>query len=200
MAVPRRVRPGLPARAGQPYWFPVRETMDPEERDAAVLVRLREVMAYAYSSAPRSTAGSGTPRASKSAEIRSLEDFERVPVITKEELRLAQADAPAVRRLPVHRRRARCTASTAPRAPPAARPRSRIGRADWEAIANAHARIMWGMGMRPGDTVFVARDLQPLHGLVGRAAGAERLRRDGFPVRGRRAGHDGARRQCGWTR
>ena len=26
-----------------------------------------------------------------------------------------------------------------------------IGRNDWRAIANAHARIMWGMGMRPGD-------------------------------------------------
>ena len=32
-----------------PYWFPHRETMDPQERDAAVLVRLREVMEYAYS-------------------------------------------------------------------------------------------------------------------------------------------------------
>ena len=32
-----------------PYWFPHRETMDPQERAAAVLVLLREVMEYAYS-------------------------------------------------------------------------------------------------------------------------------------------------------
>ena len=50
-----------------------------------------------------------------------------------------------------------------------------IGRKDWRAIANAHARVMWGMGMRPGDIVFVGGDLQPLYGLLGALAGAERL-------------------------
>ena len=36
----------------QPYWFPERETMDPQERDAAILERLREVCAYAYENSP----------------------------------------------------------------------------------------------------------------------------------------------------
>jgi hypothetical protein len=35
-----------------PYWFPHRETMDPEQRKAAVLVRLREVMRHAYATSP----------------------------------------------------------------------------------------------------------------------------------------------------
>ena len=47
-----------------------------------------------------------------------------------------------------------------------------IGADDWRAIANAHARIMWGMGIRPADTVFIGSRLQPLHGLVGDAAPA----------------------------
>ncbi len=34
--------------AVSPYWFPRRETMPAAERDAAIVVRLREVMRYAY--------------------------------------------------------------------------------------------------------------------------------------------------------
>ena len=30
-----------------------------------------------------------------------------------------------------------------------------IGRADWARIGESHARVMWGMGIRPGDMVFV---------------------------------------------
>ena len=56
-----------------------------------------------------------------------------------------------------------------------------IGRADWDAIANAHARIMWGMGIRPGDTVFVAAIFSLYMGSWGALAGAERLRCKSFP-------------------
>ena len=38
-----------------------------------------------------------------------------------------------------------------------------------DAIANAHARIMWGMGMRPGDTVFIAAIFSLYMGSLGRA-------------------------------
>ena len=87
----------------------------------------------------------------------------------------------AVRRLPVHPGRARSSTSTARRARPAGRPRSRIGRDDWDAIANAHARIMWGMGIRPGDTVFIAAIFSLYMGSWGALAGAERLRAKAFP-------------------
>jgi hypothetical protein len=78
---------------GSPYWFPHRETMDPAERDAAVLVRLREVMEYAY-------ATSSFYRDKwdavdlKPADITSFEAFEQVPVVTKAEMRASQADHP----------------------------------------------------------------------------------------------------------
>ena len=61
------------------------------------------------------------------------------------------------------------------------------------AIANAHARIMWGMGIRPGDTVFIAAIFSLYMGSWGTLAGAERLRCQGVSVRRRRAGHDRAR-------
>ena len=38
--------------ADQDHWFPERETMDPDERDAAILERLKEVCAYAWEHAP----------------------------------------------------------------------------------------------------------------------------------------------------
>jgi phenylacetate-CoA ligase len=56
-----------------------------------------------------------------------------------------------------------------------------IGRDDWRNIANAHARIMWGMGLRPGDTVFVASIFSLYMGSWGSMIGAERLRARVFP-------------------
>jgi len=56
-----------------------------------------------------------------------------------------------------------------------------IGRNDWDAISNAHARIMWGMGIRPGETVFVGAILSLYLGSWGALNGAERLRCKAFP-------------------
>ena len=76
-----------------PYWFPQRETMRPAERDAAIVVRLREGMRYAYATSPvyrKKWDEAGIDPES----IDSLEAFERVPVVTKAELRASQALAP----------------------------------------------------------------------------------------------------------
>src|SRR5262249_30494443 len=56
-----------------------------------------------------------------------------------------------------------------------------IGRDDWKNIANAHARIMWGMGIRPEDKVFIAAILSLYMGSWGALAGAERLGAKAFP-------------------
>ena len=76
-----------------PYWFPHRETMDPAERDAAVLVRLREVMEYAYSTS-NFYRTKWDAAGLKPADITSFEAFEQVPVVTKAEMRQSQADHP----------------------------------------------------------------------------------------------------------
>ena len=162
------------------YWFPQRETMAPADRDKAILERLKEVTRYAYANSAfyrRKWDEAGF----HPDHLRSLEDFEeKVPVITKKDLREAQARAPkfgdylCIPDSEIYHIHG--TSGTTGRPTVFA-----IGRNDWDAIANAHARIMWGMGIRPGDMVFIAAIFSLYMGSWGALAGAERLRAKGFP-------------------
>jgi phenylacetate-CoA ligase len=156
------------------YWFPTRETMAPGDRERAILERLKLVCRYAH-------ANSAFYRAKWDEagfhpdHLRSLEDFEdRVPVVQKDELRVSQRRAPPFgdylcapdeEIFHVHG-----TSGTTGRPTAFA-----ISQRDWRAIANAHARIMWAMGIRPGDMVFVAAIFSLYMGSWGALAGAERL-------------------------
>jgi phenylacetate-CoA ligase len=166
--------------ASSRYWFPVRETMPADERERAILKRLQEVCHYAYAHSAfyrRKWDEAGFhPTA-----LRSLEDFEaKVPVITKRDLRESQAKAPAFGEylcIPaseifhIH-------GSSGTTGRPTA---FAVSRNDWESIANAHARVMWGMGIRPRDTVFLAAIFSLYLGSWGALAGAERLGATSFP-------------------
>jgi len=177
---PPRFDAGYLPPANQRYWFPKRETMPQGERDAAILRRLQEVTRYAWEKAPfyrRKWQQAGF----HPQQLKSLEDFEtRVPVITKQDLREAQARAPqfgdylCIPDAEVHHIHG--TSGTTGRPTVFA-----IGRGDWDAIANAHARIMWAMGMRPGDTIFIAAIFSLYMGSWGALIGAERLRAKAFP-------------------
>ncbi len=166
--------------SGSRYWFPKRETMHPTERERAILDRLREVCAYAYSNAPfyrRKWDETGF----HPSQLKSLEDFEsKVPVVTKAELRASQSANPpfgdylCIPESDVFHIHG--TSGTTGRPTTFA-----IGRNDWRAIANAHARIMWGMGMRPGDIICVAAIFSLYVGSWGSLAGAERLGAKAFP-------------------
>jgi phenylacetate-CoA ligase len=169
----------FPERSAR-YWFPRRETMPAAEREAAILGRLQEVTRYAYERAPfyRKKWDDAGFHPDK---LRSLEDFEdKVPVITKADLRESQVRAPmfgdylCVPDAEIHHVHGTSGTTGRPTA-------FGIGRCDWQAIANAHARIMWGMGIRPGDTVFVAAIFSLYMGSWGTLAGAERLRCRSFP-------------------
>ena len=162
-----------------PYWFPHRETMDPEERDAAVLVRLQEVMLHAHTNSPfyrRKWNAAGLDV----RDITSWAAFEQVPVVTKEELRQAQIDAPpfgdylCVPEEELHHIHGTSGTTGTPTA-------FAIGRRDWRVIADNHARILWGMGVRPGDTVFVSALFSLYLGSWGAMTGAERLGCRVFP-------------------
>lgn len=162
------------------YWFPKRETMPAAEREARIVGRLKEVTRYAWEHSPfyrRKWDEAGF----HPDHLHTLEDFEsRVPVIAKKDLREAQSRVPpfgdylCVPDAEVHH--VHGTSGTTGRPTAFA-----IGRADWDAIANAHARIMWGMGIRPGDTVFIAAIFSLYMGSWGALAGAERLRAKAFP-------------------
>jgi phenylacetate-CoA ligase len=167
------------APAESRYWFPARETMPATERERAILERLKLVCAYAYEHAPfyrRKWDEAGF----HPSKLRSLEDFERMPVVQKSDLRDAQARQPPFgdylcipdsEVFHIHG-----TSGTTGRPTAFA-----IGRSDWRAIANAHARIMWGMGLRPGDSICIAAVFSLYMGSWGALAGAERLGAKCFP-------------------
>lgn len=177
---PPRYEPAYQPDPASRYWFPVRETMPAGERERAILQRLQEVCRYAYE---RSAFYRGKWDAAgfHPSQLRSLEDFEdRVPVITKRDLRESQARAPAFGDylcVPESRIfRIHGTSGTTGRPTVFA-----ICRSDWEAIANAHARILWGMGIRPADTVLVAAIFSLYMGSWGALIGTERLGARAFP-------------------
>ncbi len=177
---PPRYDPEYRPPQGSRYWFPVRETMPAAARDHAILGRLQALTRYAWEHAPfyrRKWDEAGF----HPDHLRSLDDFEtKVPVITKRDLRDAQTRVPpfgdylCVAEGEVHHIHG--TSGTTGRPTTFA-----IGRADWDAIANAHARILWGMGLRPGDTVFIAAIFSLYMGSWGTLAGVERLRAKAFP-------------------
>jgi phenylacetate-CoA ligase len=162
------------------YWFPVRETMPAGERERAILERLQQVCRYAYEHAPfyrRKWDAAGF----HPGQLKSLEDFEsRVPVVTKTDLRESQAANPPFgdylcipesEVFHVHG-----TSGTTGRPTVFS-----VGRNDWRTIANAHARIMWAMGMRPGDLICIAAVFSLYMGSWGALIGAERLGAKAFP-------------------
>ena len=174
------------------YWFPARETMPAEEREGFILRRLQEVCAYVYRTAPfykRKWDEAGF----HPSQLRSLEDFEsRVPVIKKVDLRMSQAScapfgdylcAPEREIYHIHGTSGTTGCPTA----------FAIGREDWQSISNAHARVMWAMGMRPGDIICIAAILSLYMGSWGALAGSERLRAKVFPFG---AGASGMSARC----
>jgi len=174
------------------FWFPLRETMPAGERDKAILERLQLVCRYAWDHSAfyrRHWSQAGF----HPSQLRSLEDFEeKVPTVTKTDLRCSQAAFPPFgdylcvpdsEVFHIHG-----TSGTTGRPTAFA-----IGRGDWAAIANAHARVMWAMGLRPGDMICIAAILSLYMGSWGALAGAERLGAKAFPFG---AGAPGMTRRC----
>ena len=161
------------------YWDPRMETMDPVERDRIILQKIEHQVHYAFNNSPfyrefyRDVGVDPT-------NIRSFQEFRQLPILTKEEIRLEQEKHPPFGRflcIPeesifhIHG-----TSGTTGR--PTA---FGIGRDDWERIAHAHARILWGVGLRPDDCVIITAVFSLYIGSWGALIGAERLGARCFP-------------------
>lgn len=178
-AWPPRYDRGYRPAAGEPYWDRARETMSSDERDALVLAKIQATMAWAWERAPfyreRWRAAGLEP-----GDVRSLADFARVPTISKADLRRDQAEHPPFGSYlcvePEQVARIHGTSGTS------GRPTAFAWTAgDTERIAEAHARIMWSMGLRPSDTVFIGSILSLYVGSWGALLGTERLGATAFP-------------------
>jgi phenylacetate-CoA ligase len=161
------------------YWDRARETMSEDERNAVVLRKIQSVMAWAYERAPfyreRWRAAGLEP-----GDVKSLEDFSRVPTVAKADLRADQAANPPFGSYlcvdPREIYHVHGTSGTSGR--PTAFAWSHD---DYDRIAEAHARIMWSFGLRPSDMVFVGSIFSLYVGSWGALAGIERLGAAAFP-------------------
>ncbi len=154
--------------------------MEPEERELKVILpKLQAQLKYAYQNSPlyrKKWDHAGF----KPKDIQSLADFERVPFLTKEEIRQDQKENPPFgSNLCVSRKElARVQGTSGTTGKPTA---FGISKGDMERIAEAHARIMWGFGMRPEDIVFIGSFFSLYWGSWGSLLGVERLRAAAFP-------------------
>ncbi len=161
------------------YWDRARETMSTDERDALILAKIQAVMAWAWEKSPfyrsRWQAAGLEP-----GDVRSLDDFARVPTIEKADLRADQAAHPPFGSYlcidPSEIARIHGTSGTS------GRPTAFAWSVDdFERIAEAHARAMWSFGLRPSDTVFIGSIFSLYVGSWGALAGIERLGATSFP-------------------
>ncbi len=162
------------------YWNAELETMDPDEREqTVVLPKLRAQMAYAYKESSfykRKWNEAGI----KPEDIRSLEDFESVPIVTKADIRRDQMEKPPFgSNVCVNAdEMARVQGTSGTTGMPTA---FGISKGDMQRIAEAHARAMWGVGIRQDDTVFMASFFSLYWGSWGTLMGTERLGATAFP-------------------
>ena len=162
------------------YWDKKIETMDPEERERTVILPKLQAQlkyAYAHSAFYKNKWDSAGVRPE---DIRSLDDFEEMPFVTKDEIRQDQAEHPPfgsnICVSATGLARVFGTSGTTGR--PTA---FGVSKGDMQRIAEAHARAMWGFGMRPDDIVFIGSFFSLYWGSWGALVGTERLGATAFP-------------------
>ena len=161
------------------HWSPGLENIAPVERDSIILKKLRNQVRYAYnqSSFYREFYRDAPV---DPLNIHSFEELSQLPILTKEDIREEQERHPPYGRFlcipPEEVFRVHGTSGTTGKPTVFG-----IGRDDWERIGEAHARILWGAGLRPRDTVMVAAVFSLYIGSWGALVGAERLGATCFP-------------------
>jgi phenylacetate-CoA ligase len=176
---PPRYDPAYRPPADAAEWLPELERADPRDRDRLVLAKLQAQVRYAWERSPFyrrkwEAAGVAPDR------LRSLEDLARFPVVHKAELRAAQTAVPPFGDYlciaPGEVARIHGTSGTTGRPTVFG-----IGADDWRRIGEAHARVLWAAGLRPGDTLLVCSFFSLYLGSWGALVGAERLGATAFP-------------------
>jgi phenylacetate-coenzyme A ligase PaaK-like adenylate-forming protein len=161
------------------HWLPEVECAPPAERDELILAKLRRQIGYAWERSPfyrRKWMEAGV----SPDTLRRLDDLARFPVVQKAELRAAQAAEPPFGDYlciePRQVARIHGTSGTTGRPTVFG-----IGGEDWERIGEAHARILWGAGLRPDDRVMICSFFSLYLGSWGALKGGERLGATVFP-------------------
>jgi phenylacetate-CoA ligase len=157
-----------------PYWNPRHETMPREEIEALQVRKLRNLLAWAEAEVPwhaERLRGAGAT----SDGISSLDDLRRIPFLTREEWMQGQLDRPPYGPMlaapPERAIRYHMTSGTTGRTPI----RVLDSMKDWEWIAEMWCYGLWGFGVRPPDTLFVAFGYSTFIGFWGLHYAGEKL-------------------------
>ena len=195
-AWPPRYDPAYRPAPDEPCWLPEIECAPPAARDALILAKLKAQVRYAWERCPfyrRKWEAAGV----SPETLATLNDLAAFPVVDKAELRAAQAAAPPYGDYlgiePHEVARIHGTSGTTGRPTVFG-----VGAEDWTRIGEAHARILWGAGIRPDDRVMICSFFSLYMGSWGALAGVERLGATAFPFG---AGVEGQTRAAvGWAR
>jgi phenylacetate-CoA ligase len=160
--------------ADSPYWNPRHETMPRPELEALQVRKLRTLLEWADANVPfhskRMRDSGVTPDA-----VQSLDDLRRLPFLTRDEWMEGQQEQPPYGTLlaaPEDRAiRYHMTSGTTGRTPI----RVLDSMKDWEWIAEMWCYGMWGFGVRPADTLFVAFGYSTFIGFWGLHYAGEKL-------------------------
>ena len=136
-----------------PYWNPKTETLDRAQIEALQLAKLRRQAAWA---AQRSPWYRRTLADVDLDQLNSIEDLRRLPLLTREDWMTSQFENPPYGELPAiggeGAIRIHTTSGTTGKGPL----RALDSRKDWSWIAEMWAYGIWGCGIRPGDTSYIA--------------------------------------------
>ncbi len=167
-----------PAHAAE-HWLPEIECAAPAARDDLIFAKLQRQLRYAWERSPfyrRKWQDAGV----SPDTLKSLDDLARFPAVQKAELRAAQEAAPPFGDYlciePSEVVRIHGTSGTTGRPTVFG-----IGAEDWRRIGEAHARVLWGAGLRPGDRILICSFFSLYLGSWGALAGGERLGAAVFP-------------------
>jgi phenylacetate-CoA ligase len=135
------------------YWNPKTETLGRQQLDALQLAKLRRQVAWAQQRSPwfrRELADFDV------ASLRSLDDLRRLPMLTREDWMNSQFEHPPYGEIPAiggeGAIRIHTTSGTTGKGPL----RALDSRKDWAWIAEMWAYGIWGCGIRPRDTAYIA--------------------------------------------
>jgi len=139
--------------AESPYWNPKVETLERDRLEALQLAKLRVQAGWAAARSPwyRRTLGGIDVES-----LRTIDDLRRLPTLTRDEWLSSQFEHPPYGELPTidgaGAIRVHTTSGTSGRGPL----RALDSRKDWAWIAEMWAYAIWGCGVRPGDTAYIA--------------------------------------------
>ena len=157
-----------------PYWNAKTETMPRDELKALQLAKLQRVAGWAAERSPfyrRSFKAAGF----SPDQLKTWGDVERIPFLTRDEWMASQEAHPPYGELPVsgagNAVRMHTTSGTSGKTPL----RALDSRKDWKWSSEMWSYALWGVGVRPSDTAYVAFGYGSFIGFWGLHYGLEKI-------------------------